>query len=82
MALAPITFDHRIAGIPCVIRVDSFYRQAPDYNTWDSDLDYHGYVEAEYTICDRRGRPAPWLERKRTPDDDTEIVEAIEEIFS
>jgi hypothetical protein len=65
-----------------VIRVDSFYRQAPDHGTWDSDLDYHGYVEAEYTICDRRGRPAPWLERKRTPDDDTEIVEAIEEIFS
>ena len=82
MALQPLTFDHRIAGIPCVIRVDHFFRQAPDYGTWDSDLDCSGYIEAEYTICDRRGRPAPWLERKRTPDDDTEIMAEIEEIFS
>lgn len=77
-----LTFDHRIAGIPCVIRVDSFYRQAPDYGTWDSDLDCSGYIEADYTICDRRGRPAPWLERKRTPDDDTEIMAEIDNIFS
>lgn len=76
-----LTFDHRIAGIPCVIRVDSFFRQAPDYGTWDSDLDCSGYIEADYTICDRRGRPAPWLERKRTPDDDTEIMAEIDNIF-
>lgn len=77
-----LTFDHRIAGIPCVIRVDHFFRQAPDYGTWDSDLDCSGYIDADYTICDRRGRPAPWLERKRTPDDDTEIMAEIDNIFS
>ena len=82
MALAAMTFDHRIGGIPCVIRVDHFFRQPADHGTWDSDLDYSGYIEAEYTICDRRGRPAPWLERKRTPDDDTEILAEIDNIFS
>lgn len=77
-----LTFDHRIAGIPCVIRVDHFFRQDADIGTWSSDLDCSGYIEAEYTICDRRGRPAPWLERKRTPDDDTEIMAEIDNIFS
>ena len=42
-----------------------------------SDLDYHGYTELDYTICDRRGRPAPWLERKASKDDIANIEEEI-----
>ena len=51
----------RIHGIPAVIR-------------WDIDGHFFAQTEntpAEYPevvieICDRRGRPAPWLERKLT----------------
>lgn len=61
--------EARIAGIPCTVRVDSYVCRAPDRNSWASDWDYEGYTEMDYTICDQRGRPAPWLERKMTPAD-------------
>ena len=45
----------------------------------DSDQDCYGYAEIEFTVLDRRGREAPWLTRKLTPDDveriETEILE-------
>lgn len=59
----------KICGMPALVRVEhfldvkgSFSRDAP------SDMDYHGYVEVEFTVCDHRGRPAPWLERKLSKD--------------
>lgn len=71
----------RVAGIPCIAKVTHFYRQAPwrgSAHTCDSDLDYYGYTECEFEILDRRGRPAPWLERKATDADRERITEAIE----
>lgn len=59
--------ETRIAGIPCMIRIDHFRCRAPDRNSWASREDYEGYTEMDYTVCDQRGRPAPWLERKMTP---------------
>jgi hypothetical protein len=47
-----------------------------------SDLDYHGYVECEYTVYDRKGYPAKWLEAKITPEDDNAICDAITEELS
>ncbi len=70
----------RVAGIPCIARVTHFYRQAPwrgSAHTCDSDLDYYGYTECEFDILDRRGRPAPWLERKATDQDRDRITEEI-----
>jgi len=68
--------ESKIAGIPCLIQVDrcdvvkgSFRYDAP------SDWDYHGYTEVEFTVLDRGGYPAPWLERKMT-DDDTDRIES------
>jgi hypothetical protein len=58
-----------IAGIPCLIRVDDYQVVKPwpgPASTAPSSDDYHGYVEIDYTVCDRRGRPAPWLEDKMT----------------
>lgn len=67
-------FSTKIAGIPCTIWVH--YAQVTEgsysYNA-ASDWDYYGYKELEYTVCDRRGRPAPWLEKKLTEEDDQRI---------
>lgn len=74
--------ETRIAGIPCVINVTQASYTKPDYSTWASDLDYYGGWELCWEICDRRGRPAPWLERKATDHDinriEQEIMEAME----
>lgn len=69
---------HRIQGIPCLIGVThyecvrgSYSRNAP------SDMDYYGYSESEWEVLDQRGRPAPWLERKLTDNDRSDIEAAI-----
>lgn len=73
----------RIAGIPCTVEIHtaeehkgSFSYDAP------SDLDYHGYWELDYTICDRRGNPANWLESKASPADIAAVEEAIRDFAS
>jgi hypothetical protein len=72
------TVEARVAGIPCIIRVDHLRIVTGSYNyNAPSDWDYYGYEEVEYTICDRRGRPAPWLERKATDRDHDEIKTLI-----
>jgi hypothetical protein len=69
-------FESKVQGIPCIIRVDyaCVVKGSYSYNA-ASDYDYHGYTDFEYTICDRRGRPAPWLERKATQADHDRIYE-------
>lgn len=66
----------RIAGIPCLMRVDFVHLQAPDRRA-DNRWDYEGYSEIEYTVCDTRVRSAPWLERKLTEADEARIEEEI-----
>lgn len=73
--------EARVAGIPCTIRVDHYYHQRPLGIHCDSREDCYGYTDVEYTICDRRGRPAPWLERKETKEDSERIIKAIEEYY-
>ena len=72
-----ITFDSQVQGIPCVVQIDHFCRVAPNSRA-DSDMDYLGYEELNYTICDRRGRPAPWLARKATKQDEDRIYNDLE----
>ena len=64
--------DTKIAGIPCTVRVDYASVTPPDPRG-DSDWDYYGYTQFDYTVCDRRGRPAPWLEKKMTRADQARI---------
>ena len=70
--------DSYISGIPCKILVDTLFIQKPNLYA-DNPDDYYGYSDVEFTVCDRRGRPAPWLERKLTDNDTdrikTEILE-------
>ena len=69
-------FDTKVQGIPCTVRVDYVCVVKGSYSYHAaSDHDYSGYTDFEYTICDRRGRPAPWLERKATKADHDHIYE-------
>ena len=67
-----------IAGIPCLVDVMTctVVKGSRSYNA-PSDWDYYGYTEVEFEVCDRRGRPAPWLERKMTRDDKDRIEQEI-----
>ena len=73
--------EARVAGIPCIIGVDGF-AAVKGSSSGQSDLDYRGYTEAQWEVCDRRGRPAPWLERKLTERDSDAIEEKIADYFS
>ena len=75
-----IDISTRICGIPCKARVTHFHHQPPHRgspHTCDSDLDFYGYKDLSFDILDRRGRPAPWLERKMTDADREEIESEI-----
>jgi len=54
----------RIAGIPAQVEVTKYSVTPPDRGSWASDIDFYGQIELEFNILDRRGRSAPWLERK------------------
>jgi len=69
--------ETRVAGIPCLIDVEHVFVQPPLGPMCDSDWDANGYTDLEYTVCDRRGRPAPWLARKLTPDDTCRIEDEV-----
>lgn len=30
--------------------VHSYIKKSPDFNSWDSDVDYHGYEDLEFTV--------------------------------
>ena len=56
-----------VCGIPATCRIDGFVSVKPwkgSAQTCPSSADYYGYNDLDFTICDRRGRPAPWLKRK------------------
>jgi len=67
--------EARVAGIPCLINPTHVLVVAPNHNS-DNSGDYYGYSEIEYEVCDLRGRPAPWLQRKMT-DKDRDAVENL-----
>lgn len=54
-----------VCGIPATIELHNF------------DIDGNNLVDVQYTVCDRRGRAAPWLERKMTMMDRSRVMELI-----
>ena len=73
-------FDSHIQGIPCQVLVTHFHHQPPwRGSAWTapSSDDYYGYTEVEFEILDRRGYPAPWLERKMTERDRERIEQEV-----
>lgn len=67
-----------VAGIPCLAEM-TFYESGWAGSYWEPPE----HPVAHFRILDRRGRPAPWLERKMTADDEErierELIEAYEE---
>jgi len=77
--------ESRICGIPCLIQVDSHVVVEPwkgRVTDCPSDMDYHGYCETEFTVFDRKGYKAPWLEKKMTEEDVERILEDINNHYS
>lgn len=75
----PTLMDTSIAGIPCQVKVDYFFITKGNYSRMaETPEEYHGYREIEFTVCDRRGRPAPWLDKKVTPEIKAELESEIE----
>lgn len=72
-------FSVRVCGIPCQIQVDVFKIVEGNPNTWDSDWDYYGYEEIEFTILTTRGKKAGWLQDKaeKTAGEIDRIIELI-----
>lgn len=68
--------EARIAGIPCLVRILHCSVVESDPGA-DNPDDYYGYTEMDWEVCDRRGRRAPWLERKMTQQDAAEIETQI-----
>lgn len=64
-----------ICGIPCqaeITSVDGRYKPAKTHG--DPDDCYEAeYPTVEWAVFDRRGYPAPWLERKLTEDEAARI---------
>jgi hypothetical protein len=70
--------EHRIAGIPCQIGVESYHRQPADGRA-DNDMDFYGYTDCDWVLLDRHGRRATWLDAKLTDAERDRIMDAIEQ---
>ena len=68
--------ETRIAGIPCTVEytVRGKYKPAK-VNAPPEDCYEAEYPDIEFTVCDRNGHPAAWLEAKMT-DEDRQRIEA------
>lgn len=76
-------FASTVCGIPCIVRVTHWEAYDPGCRSGPPERCYPAEGgEGEWEILDRRGRPAPWLERKLTGDDreriDTEVFNHME----
>ncbi len=80
-------FASNVCGIPCIIRVDHYFKQlawrgsVAAVHNCPSDWDYYGYEEIDYSVLDRKGYPAAWLECKITPKEHNRITEEISKVM-
>jgi|ERR1035437_6923737 hypothetical protein len=65
-----------IQGIPCLIEVDTC-NVVKGNSRADNPNDYYGYADIEFTVYDRKGYRAVWLEKKMTDEDREAIEEKI-----
>ena len=71
-------FESTCCGIPCIIRVTSWEGYVPARLSGHPDnwAPAEG-GEGDWEILDSKGRPAPWLERKMTSDDQSRITQEV-----
>ena len=73
-----ISVETTVSGIPCRAVVTRYFVQKAC--AWaDNPDDYYGYTEIEFDLHDRKGYPAPWLERKLTSKDRERVEFDIKE---
>lgn len=66
--------ETRIAGIPCRIGVTEWEKYRPGRSSGPVESCYEDEGGCGcWEVLDRRGRPAPWLERKMTEQDESRI---------
>ena len=70
-------FETTAKGIPCKVEITHYYKG------WRGSLEEPPEEpEVEFRVCDRRGRHAPWLEKKLNGRDWANLeTEAFEKIF-
>ena len=73
--------ETRISGIPCIVKYKIYGKYKPAKIDAPPEFCYEAeYPEIEFTVCDRNGRPAPWLELKMNDEDRQRIeVEILED---
>ena len=71
-------FLHTVKGIPCLVQITGFYGGC-EGTYWEPPE----HPTADVQICDRRGRHAPWLERKMNEQDWRDVeCQAVTEYLS
>lgn len=61
----PLIIDTTICGIPAQVRVTHYLSLPGNFSSMAETPDeYYGARELDFDVLDRRGRDAPWLERK------------------
>ena len=82
MSMIGHEFESQIAGIPCRIEINDYDIRKPNSRADNSD-DFYGYAEVYWTVLDRNGRKAPWLEKKLKQGDydriDEEAIKLIKD---
>mgnify|MGYP001097107250 CR=1 FL=1 len=77
-----VIIESTVKSIPCKIRVDDYYKVKGSYSyNAPSDFDYRGYEEINYTVLDRKGYEAPWLEKKIDELEDERIKIMISDYY-
>lgn len=73
-----MNMETKINEIPCTVDYTIRGKYKPAKIDADPDSCYEAeYPEVEFTVCDRNGRPAPWLEAKMTDEDRQRIENEI-----
>jgi hypothetical protein len=68
--------ETRISGIPCLVEL-THYARGRSYLYGPPGDCYDEPEEIEFKVLDRRGRPAPWLERKMSFKDQGRIEDEL-----
>ena len=73
-----MNMETKINEIPCTVDYTIRGKYKPAKIDADPDSCYEAeYPEVEFTVCDRNGRSAPWLEAKMTDEDRQRIENEI-----
>ena len=70
--------ESRVAGIPCLIGVIDWEAYVAAYTSGPPDRCYPSEGGCgSWEVLDRRGRKAPWLERKMTAADERRVEQDV-----